>query len=136
MATNKLSIAILIPYQIKNQAIFFWTQERKSKDELAGLFEFPGGKVEKGESLIDACLREVEEETEVKLTGSSLEFFKTYTDFNKVLISVYLFHDTKDHFSTRGYKHLEYLREKNAQIPPNNKIILAELSEYFQRFRA
>ena len=40
----------------------FYIQKRSEKKMLGGLWEFPGGKVEKGESLKNALIREIEEE--------------------------------------------------------------------------
>ena len=37
-------------------------QQRKAEGLLGGLWEFAGGKVEKGESLAEACKREINEE--------------------------------------------------------------------------
>ena len=52
--------------------------------DMAGLWEFPGGKVERGEQSLDACVRELAEELHV--TVSNLRNFYTvefdYDDFH------------------------------------------------------
>ena len=42
---------------------------RREDDFLAGIYEFPGGKVEEGEGLADALVREVREETGLRVSG-------------------------------------------------------------------
>src|SRR5260370_24437479 len=42
---------------------------RREDDFLAGIYEFPGGKVEEGEGLADALIREVREETGLRVSG-------------------------------------------------------------------
>ncbi len=131
---KKLSIAILIPFKIHQNSIKLWVQTRESHDELKGLLEFPGGKVELGESILSASLREVHEETGIILKKDDLRFFKTYSVFKKVLISVYLFNDSASLFNINSYKDLSYLQSNLSQLPPNNEVILTDLYEYFQGF--
>ncbi len=45
----------------------FYIQKRKEKQHLGGLWEFPGGKVEKGESEVTALIREIDEECSIKV---------------------------------------------------------------------
>lgn len=45
-----------------------WVQQR-TEGPLKGMWEFPGGKIEAGESPWDALVREIFEETRVNITG-------------------------------------------------------------------
>jgi 8-oxo-dGTP diphosphatase len=50
-------------------------QQRRFQSEHGGLWEFPGGKVEPGESLTEALLREIAEELGLALSAGQLEPF-------------------------------------------------------------
>ena len=73
----KVAIAVIR----KNGKVFI--QKRPEKGLMAGLWEFPGGKVEKGESSLKALCRELKEET--GLTVRNVKKIKTirhaYTSF-------------------------------------------------------
>lgn len=132
-----LPISILIPYR-KNETIELWVQTRESSDELNGLLEFPGGKVEKEETPTEACIREIKEEALTNVDESEIVLFKKY--FNevkdkKIMLMVFLFHDIDSRFENTGYKTLDNLQENTEQIPPANKEILLDLSEYFNNIR-
>ena len=42
--------------------------QRKKGDALQGMWEFPGGKIEEGESPFDALIRELKEELDIEVT--------------------------------------------------------------------
>jgi A/G-specific adenine glycosylase len=66
-------------------------QKRKEDGLLGGLWEFPGGKVEAGESLEDAVLREIKEETGLDvLLEQEIDTIKhAYTHFKITLTAFY-----------------------------------------------
>lgn len=53
-----------------------WIQRRQGTGHLDGLWEFPGGKVRQGERPQQAAMREVREETGLKLEASSLQLLQ------------------------------------------------------------
>ena len=63
---------------------------RKGNDEFANLFEFPGGKIEKGETHLEALKRELNEELSLEIEKE--KYYKTiehsYTNFD---ISLHLY---------------------------------------------
>jgi len=67
--------------------------QRPAGRSLAGLWEFPGGKVEPGEGLEEALVRELQEELDVEARTSALEPFAFashgYPDF-ALLMPLYL----------------------------------------------
>jgi len=67
-----------------------WIQQREG-GPLDGQWEFPGGKIELGESAWDALVREIYEETQVVVTGDGILlgiFSHDYGD-KRVLLHVY-----------------------------------------------
>lgn len=73
-------MATLIAVAVVEQEDQFLIGQRAAGRALAGLWEFPGGKVEPGESAEDAALRECREETglEVRVVGEYLQQSQQY----------------------------------------------------------
>ena len=74
---------------LKNDKILI--TKRKSEGLLGGLWEFPGGKIEKGETPEEACLRELKEEVNLKVEIEShlTQVKHAYTHF-KIRMEVFI----------------------------------------------
>ena len=128
-------ISIVIPIIKSIDKIEVWVQKRQTLDSLHGFLEFPGGKIENNETPKQAGVREVLEETGVKLVESKILKFKNY-DFQSgdktILLMVHLFFDDEGLFEKSGKISLQELNLLEKQIPPKNKEILVDLLEYFR----
>lgn len=70
--TKKFTPLVVVAAALTDQS-GRWLMHRRPKDKQhGGLWEFPGGKVEKGETPCTALVREVEEESALRLDPDSL----------------------------------------------------------------
>ncbi|MFA6024767.1 MAG: A/G-specific adenine glycosylase [Candidatus Gracilibacteria bacterium] len=70
-SSSKIPIQVVIAVITKNGKVF--VQKRRDTGLMAGLWEFPGGQVENGETLEEALHREIEEELAIRV--KNLRFF-------------------------------------------------------------
>lgn len=106
---------------------------------MSGLLEFPGGKIEAGESPSQACIREVSEEAQVSLNLTDIRLMQSFFFEHKLSqtlnIHVFLFDDTiESKFSESGYICTELLQGEQFASLPNNEKIIKETIKYFQEF--
>ena len=78
---NPLFVAIgIFVRQLSEDAFEIWMQIRDEDGPFKGLWEFPGGKIESGETPDFAARREIEEEVGVPLAETSvIKPFKVYS---------------------------------------------------------
>ncbi len=134
-----VSVAIFIK-DIDDQGFKVWTQVRDEEGALYGKWEFPGGKIEAGETPEEACIREVHEEVGFLLpSNEKLVLFK-YQDYFALHKNICLYTfilNFKNLPIDKGQwidirfdtKSLPY----EGKIPPINHVIIDDLAVYLQK---
>ena len=72
--------------------------QRKSTDTGAGFWEFPGGKVERGESPEQALIREIQEELELDVKVQDL-LGRNHQEFETKILDLTVYHVEVPHFN-------------------------------------
>ncbi len=107
--------------------------QRPEGASLAGQWEFPGGKIELGESPEEALARELEEELGVKAEVGPLQFVATHT-YGKTGI-LFLFYDVKfwkGQIKTQQHLDLKWVTPKELkelELPEANSKFLKQILE-------
>lgn len=132
---NTISVALVVFLRYKtSKKLSVWMQKRREKGHtLNGLWEFPGGKVEKDETSSAAARREVWEEVGVEIKRPT--FFKLYQNQygEKIYnLSVYIDSDTMVLPLDQNRKWFHFSCEKKSQyltgkIPTTNHKILDDI---------
>lgn len=131
---KKISASIVIPYRKKREIIELWMQERVSSDSIGGLLEFPGGKINKNESAIDAAIREFIEETGQEINKNDLRFLGNwFPEFDEIDLLLYVYYieneempKTDNWYDISGFDRLYGLKSK---VPPSNFDIICTFLE-------
>jgi len=93
-------IEVVAAIIIFNKEILCMQRNSSKYDYLSYKFEFPGGKVEPGESRVNALKRELKEEMDLKVQTSEDNFFLTinhiYPDFEITMHSYICFSRNKE----------------------------------------
>lgn len=138
---KKLLVSIMIfVKEINSTGFSMWVQVRDEEGPLFGMLEFPGGKIELGETPLEACDREVLEEVGIDISKVSEKvMFKLQPySFNNKDILLYVFVSEFDQMPKEKGQWLQikyaeksdYLKGK---IPEINHVIIDELAVYLEK---
>lgn len=89
-----INASIGIFFQVKNRDFLkLWFQTRDlSEENYGGLWEFPGGGIEIGETPKKALLREIQEEVSLEIEGEDPVFQKIYShETDAKIVNLYVF---------------------------------------------
>jgi 8-oxo-dGTP diphosphatase len=101
-----IDVACLVLRNLQGQ---FLCVQRSEKMKMAGLWEFPGGKVEVAETAQEALLREIKEELSLDLKENGEELQSVVHDYGEVRIRLIpFFYQAKDEISFSLNEHKAY----------------------------
>ena len=110
--------------------------QRPEGKQLAGLWEFPGGKVEPGETPETALIRELEEELGIVVKQACLAPFvfasHTYESFH-LLMPLYLIRRWEGEPESKEHKALKWVRPNDMgqyPMPPADDPLVAWLRDF------
>ncbi len=110
--------------------------QRPEGKQLAGLWEFPGGKVEPGETPETALIRELEEELGIIVKQACLAPFvfasHTYESFH-LLMPLYLIRRWEGEPEAKEHKAIKWVRPndmRNYPMPPADDPLVAWLCDF------
>lgn len=133
-----VSIAIFVK-DIGAESFKIWTQVRWEQGSLFGKLEFPGGKIEAGETPEEACRREVHEEVGMEIPASEKLVLFKYQDYSveNKNICLFCFVSKMDSLPAEKGQWLEIPYESKSialqgKIPPINHVIIDELAVYIK----
>lgn len=139
-----VSVVIFVK-DLTRSGVALWLQRRSDENPFhPGKLEFPGGKVEVGESPRQAAIREIVEEVGVGIDNSELIFYKhqrhEYLEFD-VLLHLFIARADRYALNENGFHYFSFAddaplfneRFKSEDLIEANKNFLPELLAYFKR---
>jgi 8-oxo-dGTP diphosphatase len=109
--------------------------QRPDGKALAGLWEFPGGKLEPGETPEDCLIRELEEELDIRVAHACLAPFvfasHTYDSFH-LLMPLYLIRRWEGQVKAREHKAIAWVKPARLDdypMPPADAPLVAWLRD-------
>ena len=124
---------------IRNSKFLCFQKGTAKYPYLTNKWEFPGGKVEKGEDPKDTIVRELSEELRINISGQRIEHLcdteYEYPDFHVLMHSFLIFVDDLEYTLT---EHVDSQWHTLYELPSidwaeADKLVVKKLEEYFAR---
>ncbi len=138
---DKIRVSIAAFWDEAAPGVSLWMQRREDSGELQGLWEFPGGKVEEGESLEDAMRREVQEEVGIDISDiESSKLFNIYPhQFKTKQVYLHVFLVGFRNLGTKGkwfkFESDQDIKDLSKDIPPANTKIIGDIVNYIENLK-
>lgn len=113
-------------YEAKTRAILYDDDKHLLIANYNGAFLFPGGTIEKEESIKDALTRELEEETGYKYNQNELDYFTCLSQFQ------YNYPKTNGTFKNRLIDTYYFIGKCKGILPSNQKLTPREQKDHFK----
>ncbi len=139
---KKIQVSILIALRnVDNSGFEMWTQTRLEEGPLYGKHEFPGGKIEVGETPLDAVIREFHEEVGLNIENKrdELKLFKLHqylTEHKEITLYVFMVKLNLDLLDLGIWYRVDYQAKSQylkGKIPEINHDIIDDLALYLEK---
>ena len=134
-ADRRLPVVLVVAVALVDTDGRVLLAERPAGKSMAGLWEFPGGKVGAGETPEAALIRELKEELGIDVTASCLAPFTfashSYEDFH-LLMPLYVCRRWQGMVTPREGQRLTWVRSRRLEeypMPPADKPLVAMLRD-------
>jgi len=120
-------ISILVFYKKEDSGFKIWFQPRHSGPDAR--MEFPGGKIEPGETPKEAAVREIFEEVDVEVDPDHVNLFKVYQDYKEFHVFTYNIRHLDAELNPEGWFNFEQAIPEDFPTFPINHQMIKELYE-------
>lgn len=133
MNKPKIKVVAALLFDGQNKVLI---TKRPEGTHLAGMWEFPGGRIETNETPEQALVREIKEELALDITVGELFYQDTFEYDEKIVdISFYMCNLTDKNQSPQAIEVAEwkqvYISElTDFQFPPADKALIQQLTEF------